>query len=401
MVFLGGIRSRLLLLWLSGISLRLTVLAVPPVLPEIHHQLHLDETAVGALTALPVLLLAVVAVPGSLLVAKVGARSALLLGLLAIGLGGAVRGIGDSATILFGGTLVMGIGIAVCQPSLPSLVRGWLPDRIGFATATFSNGMLIGEILPVAIMGPFLVGAVQGWQTALQVWSVPVAVTAVAVFLFTQNEPHSVGRPPAKWWPDWRDKQVWILGLTLGGASAAYWGANAFIPELLKHQHHGSYITAALTALNVAQLPASFLIATWPNRLVSRRWPLVIAGVSTVTAAVGILTLPPTGLIIAAGLLGLSTAWIFVLTLALPPLLSLPGDTHRLSAAMFTISYTCPFLGSLLGGALWDATGVPQMAFVTLFIGGALIFVAPFGLDVTSARPVQDVIGATGYPIAE
>ncbi len=60
---------RLLLLWLGGIDLRLTLLAVPPLIPQIHHELHLDEKGVGALVSLPVLLLATAAVPGSLLIA--------------------------------------------------------------------------------------------------------------------------------------------------------------------------------------------------------------------------------------------------------------------------------------------------------------------------------------------
>ena len=33
---------RLLLLWLGGVDLRLTMLAVPPLIPLIHRELHLD-----------------------------------------------------------------------------------------------------------------------------------------------------------------------------------------------------------------------------------------------------------------------------------------------------------------------------------------------------------------------
>src|SRR6195256_1126859 len=91
---------RLLLLWLGGIDLRLTLLAVPPVIPLIHHDLHLDEKAVGALVALPVLLLATAAVPGSLLIAKLGVRGALLAGLGMVALFGALRGLGPSTAIL-------------------------------------------------------------------------------------------------------------------------------------------------------------------------------------------------------------------------------------------------------------------------------------------------------------
>jgi hypothetical protein len=45
---------RLLLLWLGGIDLRLTMLAVPPLIPLIHRDLHLDEKAFGAPVSLPI-----------------------------------------------------------------------------------------------------------------------------------------------------------------------------------------------------------------------------------------------------------------------------------------------------------------------------------------------------------
>lgn len=119
------------MLWLSGAALRLTILAVPPVLSLIHHDLHLDETEVGALTGLPVLLLALAAVPGSLLVSRMGARRALLVGLILIAFSGAVRGVGSSVPVLFVMTFVMGCGVAISQPCLPSLVKGWIPDLVG------------------------------------------------------------------------------------------------------------------------------------------------------------------------------------------------------------------------------------------------------------------------------
>src|SRR5260370_34187049 len=97
---------RLLLLWLGGIDLRLTMLAVPPLIPLIHHELHLDEKAVGALVSLPVLLLGIAAVPGSLLIARLGVRRALMIGLGLAALFGAVRGLGPSTPALFTATFL-------------------------------------------------------------------------------------------------------------------------------------------------------------------------------------------------------------------------------------------------------------------------------------------------------
>jgi len=68
------------------------MLAVPPLIPQIHHELHLDEKGVGALVSLPVLLLATAAVPGSLLIARLGVRGALATGLGLVAVFGALRG---------------------------------------------------------------------------------------------------------------------------------------------------------------------------------------------------------------------------------------------------------------------------------------------------------------------
>src|SRR5271163_3287343 len=109
---------RLLLLWLIGVQLRLTVLAVPPVLPLIHRDLALSEKAIGLLAALPVLLLGIAAVPGSMVITLIGPRRACILALTIIAVSSAARGIGPSTPMLFAMTLAMGAGVALLQPTL-------------------------------------------------------------------------------------------------------------------------------------------------------------------------------------------------------------------------------------------------------------------------------------------
>src|SRR5947207_3001184 len=151
------------------------MLAVPPLIPLIHRELNLDEKAVGALVSGPVLILAIASVPGSLLIAKLGIRGALVTGLGAIALFGALRGFGPSAPVLFSATFLMGVGVAVTQPAFPALVREWFPRRIAIATAVYSNGILIGETLPT-VLTPFgVLPLTHGdWRWALATWSVLV-----------------------------------------------------------------------------------------------------------------------------------------------------------------------------------------------------------------------------------
>src|SRR5262249_39860894 len=70
------------LLWLAGVGLRLTILAVPPVITRIAADLHLSGTEIGILSGLPTILFAAAAMPGSLLIARFGALPTLMTGLL-------------------------------------------------------------------------------------------------------------------------------------------------------------------------------------------------------------------------------------------------------------------------------------------------------------------------------
>ncbi|HEU0166641.1 MAG TPA: MFS transporter [Chloroflexota bacterium] len=379
---------RLLPLWLAGISIRITVLSIPPLLPAIHDRLHLDEKAVGLLTALPVLLLALAAVLGALVIHRLGARLALLLGLAGIALAGAARGIGPSVYVLFPMTFLMGCGIAICQPALPALVAQWLPERVPLGTATYSNGLLVAEALGAGLTLPLILPAVGGsWPLALACWSLFVVFTMVVVAAITRPVPVEAW-PARQWWPAWQDPQTWKLGLLMGMGAIPYWVPNAFLPDFLRSAGHSELIAVTLTSLNLAQLPASFVVALVP-RLVQRRWPLVLGGVLILAATAGLLLSAPTLAPIWAAALGFVAGMHFILNLALTPLIADPGDVHRLSAGIFSISYSLTFLAPLVGGALWDATGARGMGFLPVLVGAACVVLLASITDLRrgSSRP--------------
>src|SRR6266478_6157906 len=125
------------LLWLGGAGLRLTILAVPPVISLIQSDLHLSGTEIGILSGLPVILFAVAALPGSLLISRFGALATLVAGLLIAGVGSGLRGALLNIYALYAATILMSAGIAIMQPALPPLVRRWLPRHVSFGTAVF------------------------------------------------------------------------------------------------------------------------------------------------------------------------------------------------------------------------------------------------------------------------
>jgi CP family cyanate transporter-like MFS transporter len=368
---------RLFLLWLVGADLRLTVLSVPPVLPLIHRDLGLDEKGVAALTGLPVLVFALIAVPGSLLIARLGARRAIIVGLVTAALATALRGVGPSASMLFAMTFLMGTGIAIMQPALPALVSAWFSGRAALATAVYANGLLVGETLGAGLTLPLVLPLVGGsWEWSLAAWGAPVLLTALLML---------PARPPAaagagaigrvRWWPDWRDPRTWQLGLVQGGGSALYFACNAFIPDYLHAVGRPELINACLTALNSGQLPASFVILLFAPRLAGRKQPMMAVAAVSFLCLAGLLVPEPAVMVASAAVIGFAAAFILILTLALPPLLAPAGDVHRLSAGMMTISYSFAFIVPLLGGAVWDATAITATAFLPGAVGALLVLV--------------------------
>lgn len=375
-------------------DMRITVLAIPPLLNLIHTQLRLDEKGVGVLTGLPTLLFSIAAVGGALLISRIGARRAVITGLAVVAAAGAVRGLGPSLVVLFGATLVMGVGIALVQPAFPVLVRLWSPRRIALATATYSTGLLVGEALPPALTAAVILPLAGGWPQALAAWSVPVAAGAALIAWLTPHEDRNSESASRRWWPDWRNPRTWRLGLMLGGDSALYWSCNAFIPDFLQHTGRAAFIAPALTALNAGQIPSAFAIAALPDSLLTRRAAYWVPGVLLAFCVVALVTVPSAGPVAVAAIIGFLSAWVFVLALALPPLLAAPGEVHRLSAAMFTITYVCSFAAPVLGGAAWDLSRFAPLAFLPGFVACGLVAAMAAGLRLP-ARPSLEPIAPT------
>lgn len=367
------------LLWFAGIDLRVTMLAVPPVLPLIHRDLGLNETGIAVLTGLPVVLFAAAAVPGSLLIARLGARRALIMGILVVAVASGLRGAAASTALLFIMTFLMGVGIAVAQPAIPTLVQAWFPAWVVIATGIYVNGVLVGETLSASLTLPVVLPLVRGsWELSFVVWGGFVLATSLLMVWLTRLMPDVAASSRTLWWPDWNGAQTWQLGLLLGGAGAAYFGSNAFIPDFLRASGRPQLIGASLTMLNAGQLPVSLIAGLFASKIVGRRQPFLLIGAATLGGLAVFLSQRGWGVVLGAGLLGFCLAFALVLILALPPLLATRGDVHRLSAGMFTIGYACSFAIPLLGGAAWDLSHVPAASFLPVAVGALLILAAAF-----------------------
>jgi MFS transporter, CP family, cyanate transporter len=369
----GGLTRLLCLLFLAGVAMRLSLLAIPPVIPLIHEELRMSETQIGLLIGLPLAVFAIAAVPGSLLIARIGSNLAVIFGLALAAVAGGARGAAGNVWTLYAASLVTGLGIAVMQPAMPTLVREWLPARIALGTIAYSSGMVIGATLPPVLTLAFVLPLAGGsWRLDLMLWAVPALLIALACFLLApqagerkQQGRAAPGANGGPWWPQWRNPLVWLLGFAFGCNSAPFFAANAFIGDYLASLGRSHLLGSTLSALNGAQVFGLVVLIVMASRLQRRIWPFLIFGPTMLLAFLGWILVPsPLVLVICAGLIGISTSITMTAALALPPLLVAPADVPRTAAGMLTISYTCAIVVPTLCGALWDLTGLSWATFV-------------------------------------
>jgi CP family cyanate transporter-like MFS transporter len=362
----------LALLWLAGGAIRIPLLAVPPVIPLIHDDLHMSETQVGLLMGIPLAMFALAAVPGSLLIARFGVIVVATFGLAIATLAAGARAAASDVWMLYAATLLMGVGVAIFQPCLSTLVRLWAPARAWLANAVSTNGMVMGITLVSALTIPVVLPAVGGsWRRDLLVWCIPgliaTALFAVAA-LRSRGGTAAADTAARSGWPDWRSPQLWILGIALGTNNALFFASNGFVPDYLTVTGRGDAIGPTLAWLNGSQLIGSFLMLAVPERLQRRSWPFTVFGPVTVLGLIGIVLCDGIWLIVAAAAAGIGAAVTFIVTFGLPAILSRPGEVHRMAGGMFTISYAIGVVTPIICGAFWDLTGLPWTSFLPMVL---------------------------------
>ena len=375
------------LLWLAGIASRITVLAVPPVIPLIHDDLHMTETQVGLLIGLPLVMFALCAIPGSLLISRFGATATMTAGMLITAIAAGARGGAPNILTLYLATAIMGFGVAIMQPSLPTLVKSWVPQRhVGLATAVSTNGLMVGVASGPALTLPLVLPLVdRSWRLDFLFWAIPALITAVLFIAMaprTSSATATDAPTDRRWWPNWKNPLIWLLGLTFGSNNALYYGTNAFLADYLTSRGLHDLVGASVGSLNVAQLVASLILLATADKLQQRAWPYLVFGPLALAGVFGIVLGHGYWLVAAAALVGFSLSVTFVVTLALPPILSPPGEIHRLAGGMFTISYSCAVIIPIICGAFWDLTGIPWTAFIPVGLCGLTLTALGFFLSV-------------------
>lgn len=178
-------RSLATALLVVALNLRLAVAAVPPVLNEIRHTTGLSSAGGGLLTALPVFCFGFAALATPSLIRRLGMAPALILTVVAVACGSALR-LAPPVALLFLGTAVIGSGIAIGNVLVPTLIKRDFPKRRVLMTALYSVALSGGAAISAGLTVPIEHAIGISWRPAIAIWGV------VALFGLLLWAPHAL-----------------------------------------------------------------------------------------------------------------------------------------------------------------------------------------------------------------
>jgi MFS transporter, CP family, cyanate transporter len=385
---------------LTGFGLRLGVTSVGSVLGDIQRGLHIDSTALGLLTTLPVLCFAVLGACAPWLASKVGPHRAVVLALAVSFLGYASRAFAPDIGVFLVLSVVTLAGAAVANVLLPSLVKLHFPERIGPMTGVYATALSIGTAIAAGGTVP-IADAGGSWRVGLGVWAAFPAL-AILPWLSTirresrparkmSGEPGKLGR---------RDligsQTVWTLTLFFGSFSAiAYIGFGWMAQFMSAHGVRAATAGAMVAVMTSVSIPGAMLIPTIPQ---SRHRVVIAALVACLAASfVGLGVGPVGGAWVWMVLFGVGTG-LFPLSLAM---IGMRARTHQTTAAtsafVQALGYLIAGAGPLLFGTLYSATHGWSAPLSLLWI--ALMITAITGWLAARPRFVDDETTLARRPV--
>ena len=360
-------------------NLRIAITSLPPLIDVISEDLGLSHAAAGALTTLPVLCMGLFAPLASGIAHRMGAVAAVLAASAAIVAGTASRFFGDSVTVLYVGTFVAGMGIAIGGTLLPRLVKTFFPpERAGLVTGLYMLAMMGGATLSSAVSVP-LADRLGSWQGALASWSVLALVGTLvwAPFTHRANPHHTRGEGGPGRLP-WRHPTAWLVAAYLMLQSWCFYSMVAWLsPTYVEHGWRPSEAGFLLAVCSAAQIVSGILGPALSDRFTDVRVLVVPSALLSILGCLGVYALP------------LSTPWIWVIVMGLGQGASFalglvllvryaasPAASGRLTGMAFLVSYGIASMGPLTMGLVRDVTGSLSpvwLILAALGVGQALI----------------------------
>lgn len=361
-------------------NLRPAITSVGPIIGIIRDDIGFANWNVAFIMSLPLIAFAVLSPITPIVANRLSNEITLIIGLIILIIGISLRSI-SMVFFLFIGTLLVGLGIAICNVLLPSIIKDKFPLKVALMTGIYSTSMGIVATIASGISYPLTIGMQLGWQLSLLIWVIPVVI-ALVIWLFIYRQANQQQKNGVKFYEAhssgiWKSKLAWKVATFMGLQSLIFYVTISWLPEMLIS--FGMSESAAGFMLSYFQfvgIPASFIIPVVAGKLSSQAKLIVIINIGYIIGIVLLLlTHSFMTTIIAVTIIGISSGSNFALALTLLSFRAKDKiQAAELSGMAQSFGYSLAAIGPVLIGYLYDLTHTWIIPLI-LLIGIALLII--------------------------
>jgi CP family cyanate transporter-like MFS transporter len=375
---------------LIAAALRAPFTSVGPLIKMIQEDLGLSNTVAGAITTLPLLAFAILSPFAPKLARRFGLNNVLLMALVMLAIGILIRS-SSGTGLLFTGTAILGLSIAVCNVLMPGLIKGKFPQKVGLMTGVYSVSMNLCAAAASGISVPLASNAGFGWKGTLAIWFIIAALAALFWIPQLRKQEQSI---PAKSSTStgsmWKAPLAWKVTIFMGLQSLLYYVFIAWFAVLLGERgmtsSHAGWI---LSLMQLAQLPFTFFVPLWAAKMKNQRVLVMITVVLYFIGISGIWLGNSALMVVWAICFGIAGGFAFSLAMMFFSLRTRSTqEAAELSGMAQSVGYALAALGPALFGLLHDVTNswtIPLMLLLGASVGLLIV-----GLGAASDRYVGD-----------
>ncbi|WP_233879244.1 CynX/NimT family MFS transporter [Virgibacillus halodenitrificans] len=366
-------------------NLRPAITSIGPLIGIIRDDVGLSNWSVGLLTSLPLIAFAIMSPIVPRLANRYTNERIMMVGLILLAIGISARSI-SLISLLFAGTLFVGLGIAICNVLLPGVIKDKFPARVALMTSLYSTAMGIFAAAASGLSIPIATGMDLGWKLALLIWCLP-AIIGIFIWVYLnknnnkeQTEEINYINPSEN--RMWKSPLAWHVAAFMGLQSFLFYVTISWLPEIL--HDYGMDIAHAGWMLSMMQfigLPASFFVPVIAGKFKSQRPIVVIMASCSVIGYSGLLLGNSyVMLVISTVIIGIALSGTFALALAFLGMRAKNAkQAAELSGMAQALGYVLAAAGPIFIGYLYDLTHLWAIPLITLII--IALMVMAFGLS--------------------
>nr|WP_284676481.1 MFS transporter [Vibrio sinus] len=330
---------------------------------DIISSLSLSASQAGFLTSLPLLAFAFFSPIAVYFSSRIGIVSTLFLGICTITLGIIVRSLGG-IDLLFLGTLLIGIGIALSNVMLPSIVKKYFPEKVSELTSLYVLFISIGGAVCSSVYIPISqdvsILGLSGWKLAL-LSTLILAIIPLILWSIRLNDDKDISKNKSESVGLVTMAQSWVaweVTLFLAFTSLVNYTFITWLPSILVDMGYSPEYSGFLHGgLQLAGVLPSLILLPILSGKFDKRYICIMSTLLVLASIVGFLLLPSLSLVWVIAM-GVGNSGAFIMALSFIGLrTNTPQETVALSSLAQFVGYLFAAIGPVIFGGFLEQGG--------------------------------------------